>query len=80
MGALGGKGKYTALGLRRQGQSSQGWSECLHAKLPGALLDECPDSRVRNRGSEKIMLARSGEVSLARQPGGQPWFLYTDQM
>jgi hypothetical protein len=43
MGALGDKGKYTALGLRRQGQSSQGLIECLHSSLPAELLDECPD-------------------------------------
>src|SRR5208283_232977 len=56
MGALGGNGRYTALDLRMQGQSGQGWSECFHARLPGALLNEYPDCRVRKRGSQKIML------------------------
>jgi hypothetical protein len=45
----------TAPAVRRQGWSSQGGIECLHAKLPGDLLTECPDCGVRTGGSGKII-------------------------
>src|SRR5208283_2470739 len=35
-------GRYTALDLREQGQSIQGWSECIHASLPGRLAQGMP--------------------------------------
>jgi len=33
--------------LSYEDKSSQGWSESLHARFPGALFDECPDCRVK---------------------------------
>jgi hypothetical protein len=54
VGTLGCQEGFASLDLRRQRQDGQGWSEYLDAKLPGALLNECPDCRVGKYGSEKI--------------------------
>ena len=50
-GSLWDDGRYTPLAVKRQGQGGQGWSECLHAKLPGDLLNECPDCEGRERSA-----------------------------